>query len=68
MGRLTKAYIHPFFIYLVAGLFLQSCIRANNAMDTENFPYMVTFSAATDFPSEVHEGLLADETFKSRFL
>lgn len=29
---------------------------------------MVTFSATTDFPSEVHEGLLADETFKNRFL
>jgi len=61
MGRLTKAYIHPFFVYLVAGLFLQSCIRSNKAMDTGKFPYMVTFSAATDFPSEVHEGFLADE-------
>ena len=28
---------------------------------------MVTFSAATYFPLEVHEGFLVDETFKSRF-
>jgi len=44
-------------------LLLHSCNR-NKAMDIENkenFPYMVTFSAATDFPSEVHEGFLADD-------
>jgi len=61
MGRLTKAYIHPFFIYLVAGLFLQSCIRSNKAMDTGNFPYMITVTAPKSYPIEVHIGYLCGD-------
>lgn len=48
-------------------LLLQSCDKGNKQMNTENkkeFSYAVTFSAATGFAAEVHEGYLADENKK----
>ncbi len=52
-------------INLLCGmLLLQSCNKGNKQMNTENkkeFSYAVTFSAATGYAAEVHEGYLADE-------
>ncbi|MCE3074539.1 DUF2931 family protein [Chryseobacterium gwangjuense] len=48
-------------------LLLQSCNKGNKQMNIENkknFSYAVTFSAATGFTAEVHEGYLADENKK----
>jgi hypothetical protein len=48
-------------------LLLQSCNKGNKQMNTENkkeFSYAVTFSAATGFTAEVHEGYLGDENKK----
>jgi len=48
-------------------LLLQSCNKENKMVSkntTENFPYSVTFSTATGYAAEVHEGYLADENKK----
>lgn len=48
-------------------LLLQSCNKGEKQMNTENkndFSYSVTFSAATYFTAEVHEGYLGDENKK----
>ncbi|MDR2237059.1 MAG: DUF2931 family protein [Chryseobacterium sp.] len=54
---MTKSTALYLFLFLS---FLQSCNKENKTT-TGNFPYSVTFSAATGFTAEVHDGYLADE-------
>ena len=41
-------------------LFLQSCTKEKETMNQENFPYSVTTTSPTEYPTEVHQGFFTD--------
>ncbi|MDR2237058.1 MAG: DUF2931 family protein [Chryseobacterium sp.] len=57
---MTKSTALYLFLFLS---FLHSCNKENKT-NTGSFPYSVTFSTATGYASEVHEGYLADDKRK----
>jgi len=51
------------FLFILLSFFSINCSKESKN-SKENFSYTVTFSAATGFTAEVHEGYLADENKK----